>query len=107
MVSSLPISNYLVPRVSQPLAQQPAHEKPTAHEQPEENNRSLPEKIPQILDLEASKQMEKRLAFRAQQGIERENYALQAQQAVKAYETLAADEERDRVSGMLGIDVFA
>lgn len=106
MTSSLPISNYLAPRVSQPLAQQPAYERP-AHDKPEENRRSLPEKIPQILDLEASRQMEKRLALRAQRSVVQESYALPAQRAVSAYEALAANEERDRVSSMLGIDVFA
>jgi len=105
MASSFPISNYLVPRAPQSLVQQPAREQP-AQEKPDENRRTLPEKIPQILDLDAAKQMEKRLALRAQQNVEQGSYS-QSQRAVRAYETLAANEERDRVSSMLGIDVFA
>jgi len=51
--------------------------------------------------------MEQRLARRVERGLEQKNYALQSQRAVSAYERLAADEERDRVSGLLGIDLFA
>jgi len=101
MASSLSVNNHLVPRVSQTLVQKSAYEKP------EENRQSLPEKVPQVLDLEASKLMEERLASRVQRGREQESYALQSRKAVSAYEGIAADEERDRVSGILGIDVFA
>ncbi len=101
MVSSLSISNYPAPGIAQTFAQKPEHERP------EENRRPPPEKVPQILNLEASRLMEQRLAGRAARGIVQENYALQSQRAVSAYESLAADEERDRVSGMLGIDLFA
>jgi len=78
----------------------------SAYEKPKEDRQSLPEKIPQILDLEASKLMEERLASRIQRGNE-QNYALQSRKAVSAYEGITANEERDRVSGILGIDVFA
>jgi len=101
MVSSLSVNNYLIPGVAQGLAQKPEYERP------EENRRPPPEKVPQILNLEASRLMERRLAGRAARGLVQENYGLQSQRAVSAYESLAADEERDRVSGMLGIDLFA
>ena len=101
MASSLSVNNYLAPRVSQTLVQKSAYEKP------KEDRQSLPEKVPQILDLEASKLMEQRLASRVQRSNEQADYALQSQNAVSAYEGVAADEERDRVSSILGIDVFA
>jgi len=101
MASSLSISNYLAPGVSQLPAQKPEYEKP------EESRRQPPDKVPQILDLEASLLMEQRLARRAERGLEQENLELQSQRAVSAYESLAADEERERVSSMLGIDLFA
>jgi len=101
MASSLSINNYLVPGAAQSFAQKPEHEKP------EQSRHQPADRVPQILDLEASRLMEQRLARRAERGLERASYALQSQRAVSAYESLAADEERDRVSGMLGIDIFA
>ena len=101
MVSSLPINSLLPLSGTQHFAQKPEQEKP------EQSRRLPPDKVPQILDIEASRLMEQRLARRAERGLEQENLALKSQHAVSAYESLAADEERDRVSSMLGIDLFA
>ncbi len=101
MASSLSVNNYLAPRVTQTLVQKSAYEKP------KEDRQSLPEKVPQVLDLEASKLMEQRLASRVQHSSEQKDYTLQSKNAVSAYERITADEERDRVSDILGIDVFA
>lgn len=101
MISSLSIGNSLAPGVTQNFAQKPEHEKP------EQSRRLPPDKVPQILDLEASRMMEQRLARRAERGLEQENFALQSRRAVSAYGSLAADEERGRISGMLGINLFA
>ncbi|MCF6355839.1 MAG: hypothetical protein L3J26_12180 [Candidatus Polarisedimenticolaceae bacterium] len=101
MVSSLSISNYLAPGPAQVSAQKPGQEKP-------EDNRRLPaDKVPQILDLEASRLMEQRLARLSAQSLAQESYTAHSQRAVTAYENLAANEERDRVSELLGIDLFA
>ncbi len=101
MVSSLSVNNILPLGAAQNLAQKPEQEKP------EQSRRLPPDKVPQILDLEASRLMEQRLVRRAERGLEQENLAFQSQRAVSAYESLAVDEERERVSGMLGIDLFA
>ncbi len=101
MVSSLSLSNYLAPGATPGFAQKSGHEKP-------EDGRRLPvDKVPQILDLEASRLMEQRLARRAARGLAQESYTAHSQRAVTAYERLAANEERDRISEMLGIDLFA
>ncbi len=101
MTLSLSVNNYPISRVSQTLVQKSAYEKP------KEDRQSLPEKVPQVLDLAASKLMEERLASRIQRSNEQADYALQSRNAIRAYEGIVVDEERDRVSGILGIDVFA
>ncbi len=103
MVSSLSIHNSPAPvGVPSGGAWKTGHEKP-----PEESRRLSADRGPQILDLETSRMLEQRLARRAARGVVQEGYGAQSRRAVSAYESLEANEERDRISEMLGIDLFA
>ncbi len=99
MVSSLSINNNPMPWHDAGAARASAPKS--------EDIRHQPERLPRVLDVEGSRLMERRLAQRAQQHYRRDDLAACNRKAIDAYRSLASTEERDVVSEVLGIDVYA
>lgn len=102
MISSLPINNGPVlwhnTGVSHALVSTPGKDVQRYHP---------PERAPQVPDLEETALMEERLARRAQQNLKYDGLEVQNRKAINAYQSLVSGEERDVVSEILGINVYA
>lgn len=77
-------------------------------ETPPELQRHPPERVPQVHNAdEAERLLNGRTRNQQQQRQEEEELPLQGRRALQAYQALTEGDQREYISGLLGIDTFA
>ena len=105
MVSSVSINNS--PVLWRDAGASKAVVSPSENDEAEGIRSQLTERLPRVLEMGGTELLERKLARRTQQVYMQEELDLHNRKAINAYQSLASGEERDVVSEMLGIDVYA